>query len=135
MAIKKQFALEIKDYPVFVRLGCFPEEKKNGQTVFVTLKAQLSITPGDSDLLSQTLDYGKLLQKIDLILMDQKINLIETAVNRLGDHLLGGFPQIKHLWVSIHKPVLPSDLGKGAKISVSGDFLNQEEFSKSPATC
>ena len=116
--------IDIKRYPVFMKLGVFKEEQIMGQEVLVSLRAQIDCDNLSliKDELGRTLDYGKLISALDEILEDKAFKLVETAVDRVGTGLMQKFVQIHSLDIAIEKPLLPSGLGKGAKVSIEHSF-------------
>ncbi|MBP6217845.1 MAG: dihydroneopterin aldolase [Oligoflexales bacterium] len=113
--------LEILDYPVFMRLGIFPEEKKTGQDVLISIRAKL--TERDFALLrdeiSSTLDYGKLMHAAEEILEGRSFNLIESVLAHFADELLIRYADIASLELTLEKPNLPNGLGRGSRVRVS----------------
>lgn len=115
--------INIAHYPVFMRIGYYIGERIRGQDVYVSLVVRLSTVEGGvQDNLENTSNYAKILEMVDWTLRDQEMKLIETAVERLGTALLEAFPQIHDVDVTIEKPILPDDIGRGAKVSVSCGF-------------
>lgn len=119
--------IHIQNYPVFIRLGYFEEERLCGQEALVSLDLNLGKIPGIvSEDLAKTTDYGKILEKIEEVLAYKEIRLLEAAVEILGEALLRSFSQVKSVRIHIEKCVLPKGVGKGAKISAS-EFFSREE--------
>lgn len=118
--------IEIIEYPVFVRMGCFREERLHGQEVLVTVFAELAQDPelDLNDDLKKTVDYGDIIRTLDWVLKDREFKLIESAVKALGTALLDQFAGVK-LWdVTIEKPVLPGGMAKGGRIRIHDSFTN-----------
>jgi dihydroneopterin aldolase len=118
--------IEIIEYPVFMRIGCFREERLHGQEVLVTVFAELGLHP-DIDLndeLKKTVDYGEIIRTLDVVLKDREFKLIESAVKALGQSLLKQFAMVKHVDVTIEKPVLPGGIAKGGRIRIQDSFTN-----------
>ena len=114
------FTIEIQDYPVFVRLGYFPQERLVGQEVLVSIEAQLhpSVDPSRGDDLKKTVDYGELLEGVNGVLKGAEIKLVETACDQVAQKLMQSFSDIEKLTVSIEKTALPSGIAKGARVRV-----------------
>lgn len=114
----------IKQYPVFMKLGVFKEERIMGQEVLVSIKVHVEMEhlSAMKDDLSKTLDYGKLIAALDEFLEDKQFKLVETALETVGQGLLKTFSQISQLEVHIEKPLLPRGLGKGSKVSIAHSF-------------
>ncbi|MFK7872231.1 MAG: dihydroneopterin aldolase [Oligoflexales bacterium] len=116
--------LEIERYPIFVRIGHYAQERLQGQEVLVSIVAELPTLPEHIEL-EDTVDYSHIFALMDDLLKDQDVYLLETAVNRLGVGLCAAFSMLKHLRVTIEKPVLPDGLNRGARVSISEVFLHQ----------
>ncbi len=112
--------LTIDNYPVFMRLGCFDSEQLSGQRILVSLK--LNYYCPERDRLGDTLDYGAVIASIDDCLKNTSLQLLESAVANLGDHLMIEYPQLQRAEVVIQKTVLPGDLNKGAHIKMKRVF-------------
>jgi len=129
--------IEIIEYPVFMRIGCFREERLHGQEVLVTVFAEINMEPNTalSDDIKKTLDYGDIITTLDATLKDREFKLIESAVVAVGQSLLGQFLQVTKLDVTIEKPVLPGRMAKGGRIRIQETFLSgghPRELSVSP---
>ncbi len=112
--------LTIDDYPVYMRLGCFAAEQLAGQRILVSLK--MHYFAPERDKLVDTLDYGGVIASIDDCLKNTSMQLLESAVGNLGDHLMIEYPQLQRAEVVIQKTVLPGDLNKGAHIKMKRIF-------------
>ncbi len=113
--------LLVTNYPVYVKIGCFSSERIIGQEILVSLEVTLPDSISCDDI-EYTLDYGTLLKKVDVILLDKNIKLLETTVIFLGENLLKLFPQIISVHVTIEKPIVPFGITKGANIKCSQIF-------------
>ncbi len=118
--------IEIIEYPVFMRIGCFREERLHGQEVLVTVFAEIRMDSGTplGDDLKKTLDYGDIIRTLDHALKDREFKLIESAVIAVGQSLIGQFLQVQKLDVTIEKPVLPGGMAKGGRIRIHETFLS-----------
>lgn len=119
------YKVHIVDYPVYMTLGCFRQEQLAGQEVLVSLVARFNSAAADNDDLQLTVDYGQICQVVDQTLQYQKFNLVETCVQRVGQVLLQGFPQIDAIDVQIKKTIIPHGAGKGAQVSLSAQFTRE----------
>ncbi|MEX0771718.1 MAG: dihydroneopterin aldolase [Balneolales bacterium] len=59
--------------------------------------------PGESDDLSQTIDYSQVYDTVDSIMHGPSVKLLETLASKIGDKLYSDFPQLISLKVSIRK--------------------------------
>ena len=117
------YQLDIDSYPVFVRLGYFEAERLAGQEVLVTICAKVAIEGSFvPESLEAIVDYGAVMETVDVVLRGKSIKLIETAVHRVGTQILDGFPPVRWCRVTIHKPILPRGIAKGARVSVTATF-------------
>ncbi len=115
--------IEIRDYPVFMKIGWTKAERLAPQEVLVSLTAQLNTSCEEhiEDHLDLTLDYAVMMKHIDEILETKEFKLIETIVSRLGHSFLRDFELIKSLEVAVEKKI-PFGLAKGATIKISHEF-------------
>jgi dihydroneopterin aldolase len=120
--------IEIIDYPVFIKLGCFSSERLHGQEVLISLTAWLKQgnEPGVSDCLDNTLDYGILMSFISEKYSYASINLIETILNDLGECITSKYDEIDRLEVSVEKTILPESIAKGGRVRISGEFSRKK---------
>ncbi|MCB9229310.1 MAG: dihydroneopterin aldolase [Deltaproteobacteria bacterium] len=117
--------IHISGFPVFMKLGYFSKERLSGQEVLVSLSAEIiEFSPSETEDLSASVDYGRLISLTEAVLKDQEVRMIETAVFRLGQRMINEFPRISRLFVKVEKPILPDGMGKGARVSVSHLFRN-----------
>ena len=113
--------LIIENYPIYMRLGCYESEQLAGQRILVSLK--MSYFPPEDDALADTLNYEKVIECLDEFLKGASMQLLETVVGRLGDHLMIEFSQLKRAAITVQKTVLPSDINKGAAIKMHRTFI------------
>lgn len=114
--------IAIEKYPVFVKLGVFDSEQLYGQEILVDLKLQLQHGTNINDQKPPTVDYGEVLRQVDQILKSTPFKLIESMLQALGHHFKDQFPQLSQAEFSVHKPILPNGIDKGAKVSISETF-------------
>jgi len=122
------FNMHIQRYPVQMSLGVFSEERKQYCLVLVGLKCTYSLKE-PKDQISQTLNYADLIEQIDIHLKKKHIQLIETAVDGLGEHVLKSFSGIRSLEVSIEKTSFPNNVLKSGSVCISKSFLREGSLS------
>ena len=117
--------IQITDYPVFLKLGYYDHERVLGQNVLVSLEVELlpGSSPGKSDDLDDTINYGEIVAMLDGIAGNREIKLVETVVELIGSAILERFAAASRVKVTVEKRALPQELVKGARISVAKDFL------------
>ncbi len=118
------YTIEVLQYPVVMRLGFFPDERRVVQEVYISLRVHLDakIQPGLHDDLDLTLDYGRVMRLLDELLTDKEVKLVETVVELVGNAVLTAFPAIVAVDVSVEKRTLPKFIAKGAHVRVSRSF-------------
>ena len=137
-------SLELKDYPVFLRVGWTAEERVYPQEVLVSLQlsyvARLSDDLASEDI-TTVIDYAELIGEIDnysaQLGLDIRahgynhVRLLETYGYGLLCHLQVAFTQIHHLKVVLEKPALRSGLCKGGAVRVALVAAGSEPDAKS----
>ena len=100
--------IELKGIEAFGYHGVFPEEKRDGQTFYADIRAELDLeAASNSDALYDTVDYGAI---VDLVIEDiqsEPCDLIEHLAGRIADRILFEFHKINRISVTIHKPSAP----------------------------
>lgn len=128
--------IEVIDYPIFVRLGCFKEERLAGQEIRVSLNAQIHLRAPWLDNLTLTLDYGLLISTLMDVVHNKEFHLVESVVLTIGEELIKRFSKIKTVCVTVEKPVIPSGLMRGATVRVKETFSQpkQQNRNSNPQT-
>ena len=123
--------IEIINYPVSMRLGCFTSERIAPQDILISLCVFLD-TDFDQDSkeyhLKDTLDYGNILAFIDNLLKDTHIELMEVCLNKIGSGLLSNFRGIRSATVSVEKPIIPHHINCGAQVRVKKLFKRDGDY-------
>lgn len=88
--------------------GCLPEERQQGQTFLVDLSMRLSLAAaGQTDDLRQSVDYAQVFALVRGVVEGEPVQLIETVAERIAQTVLGAFPQLFSVEVTVHKPDAP----------------------------
>ena len=88
--------------------GVLPEERALGQHFVVDLEVQADLrAAGQSDDLTQTLNYAEIFRVVESVLTGPSCQLIETLADRVAEGVLNGFPQAEVVLVSVRKPSPP----------------------------
>lgn len=115
--------LEILDFPVYVRVGVFDNERLHGQQVLISTR--LHIDDGridwNSDEISKTVDYGQIARVIESGLRARSFRLVESIVEEVGLLLCEHFNNCHLIEVTVEKRMLPKGLS-GAKVRLSKSF-------------
>ena len=120
--------IQIQDFPIYLKIGCYKYEKKAPSKVLLDLKCFYKFDPQQHDHLTQTIDYDQLLQAIIEFTESRlkPVNLLETLVSRLGSMICEKFTLLDSLEIKATKIELSTQLTRNSRISVS------ESFTKGP---
>lgn len=105
--------ISIKGLRVFAYHGVNPEEKEKGQpfVLNITLSADLSCA-GQSDCLTDTVNYAQVAKTAIAAMQTEKNDLIERAATRVADAIGRTFgsapvPRLEAVTVELQKPRAP----------------------------
>lgn len=109
--------------------GVNPEERALGQrfTVDVALAVDLR-APGRSDDLGDTVSYSAVFKLVRRIVEGEPRNLIEAVAEAIAAGILGDFPAVKNVTVTVRKPEAPL---RGAMLDAAGVRLTRERAGRS----
>ena len=104
-------SITITGIEVFAFHGVLAEEKKDGQLFLVDVEVRLDLSAaGETDDLSETVDYGLLAQQVHEVVASERWDLIERVAARVAGTVLED-ARVREVLVTVHKP--------GAPLSVS----------------
>jgi dihydroneopterin aldolase len=108
--------VSIRDLGVAAVIGWHPWEREIEQTLAfnVDLAADVRRAAAGDDL-ADALDYSAVAAAIATVVRDGQFRLIETAAERVAEHLLAGFP-LTSLRLELRKPI--ADGGYTAVITI-----------------
>lgn len=90
------------------RHGVFEHERREGQRFSADLVLHLDLAEAaGSDDLSDTIDYGAVADAVVAILGGPPFDLIEAVAGAIADRVLGGWPAVHAVEVTVHKPDAP----------------------------
>lgn len=107
-------AIVISDLLLPARIGVPDEERLASQNVLVSFELAIDLrSAGESDDLSETLDYGLLLAGVAEVVEAEPAKLIEHLAERVASFLLG-LPGVESVAVEIakEKPPVPQTVGR-----------------------
>jgi len=88
--------------------GVFPEENKLGQRFMVDLVVITDLKPaGESDDLSQSINYGELYRVCKEIVEGKPYKLVESVAEKIASTCLTEFPKAQSITVKVIKPDPP----------------------------
>jgi 7,8-dihydroneopterin aldolase/epimerase/oxygenase len=89
--------------------GVFDSEKADGQPFIVDLAIEVAgMTAGESDSLSDTVDYSEVVALVAGIVTGDPVDLIETLAYRIGE-AVSVRSGVQAVTVTVHKPQAPLD--------------------------
>jgi 7,8-dihydroneopterin aldolase/epimerase/oxygenase len=104
-------SITITGIEVFAYHGVMAEEKKDGQRFVVDVELRLDLSAaGDSDDLSDTVDYGLLAQRVNDLVSSERWDLIERVAARVAETVLED-ARVRDVSVTVHKPDAPIAVG------------------------
>ncbi|MGD8427031.1 MAG: dihydroneopterin aldolase [Balneolaceae bacterium] len=96
--------LTLKDLHFRGKHGYYEEERHKGNDFEVDLIFHANLRQaGDSDKLDDTIDYQRAEKIVRSVMEGPSVRLIETLAKRIGDNLVGSFPEIQNLEVIVRK--------------------------------
>jgi dihydroneopterin aldolase len=107
----------IKGLSLHAYHGVMAYEAKVGQTFTIDLELTIDLAAAArSDKVIDTVSYDKVVDCASEAFTAQRFRLIEAAAGRVADSVLGAFPRVQNVTVTIHKPHAPiaatfSDVG------------------------
>jgi dihydroneopterin aldolase len=102
--------LDLKGIEVYAKHGVLEHEQEKAQVfkVDVTVYTDLS-RPGETDDLSDALDYSELALEVREAVGSESYKLIETVAAKVSDVVMS-HAQVVRSVVTIHKPAAPIDV-------------------------
>ncbi len=102
--------VDLTGIEVYAKHGVLDHEQEKAQVFRVDVSAYLDLVkPGESDSLSDTLDYGALANEIREVVGGESHHLIERVAARVAETVLR-YPDVTRTVVTIHKPDAPVDV-------------------------
>ena len=109
--MERRDCIKITNLKVFAYHGVFPEEKREGQDFYISATLYLDLhTPGKSDRLEDSLNYGEVSHFIHQVFTEKNYDLIEAACENLCTRMLLEYKQLTEVKVELCKPHAPIGL-------------------------
>ena len=99
------FRTRVEGLVVQAHCGVADEERARPQALQVDLDYLYEAEEGD-DLLG-TVDYGAVIEGVAGLLEQEEFRLLETGARMVGEHILGRFPSIREVTVTVTKLQVP----------------------------
>ena len=99
--------LVVSGLEIYAHHGVFDFERREGQIFIIDLDLEIDTrTAAASDALSDTLDYGSLVDGVKVAVEQDPVDLIETLGQRIADVCLA-YEMVQRVQVTVHKPNAP----------------------------
>lgn len=109
--MEKRDYIRITNLKIYAYHGVFEEEKREGQDFYISVTLFLDLhTPGKSDKLEDSLNYGEVSHFINRIFTEKSYDLIEAACENLCQRLLLEYKELQAVEVELQKPHAPIGL-------------------------
>ena len=115
----RTFRARVEDLVVKAHCGVTDEERVRTQTLRVDL--DYLYEAGEGDELSETVDYGALVESVAELLERREFKLLEAGARMVGEYVLDGFPPVREVTVSVAKLNVPIEREVSA-VSVEATF-------------
>jgi len=88
--------------------GVMQHEAKVGQTFKLDLALDIDLAEASrSDMLKHTVSYDLVVKTAAEAFCSRRYRLVEAAAGAVADAVLGRFPQVQRVKVTVHKPHAP----------------------------
>ena len=88
--------------------GVMQHEAKVGQTFKLDLALDIDLAEASrSDMLKHTVSYNLVVKTATEAFCSRRYRLVEAAAGAVADAVLGRFPQVQQVRVTVHKPHAP----------------------------
>lgn len=115
----RTFRARVEGLVVNVRCGATDEERARPQTLRVDLDYLYGA--GEGDELSETVDYGAIVEGVADLLERREFKLLEAGARMVGGHVMNRFPPVREVTVSVAKLNVPTGR-EVSEISVEATF-------------
>lgn len=96
----------------FAYHGCLEQEKKEGQTFYISVTLELDLTmAAEDDDLAKTVNYGEVYDMVADITLHNKFDLIEKLAYTIINRILYTFPMVRAATARVDKPQAPGTAG------------------------
>lgn len=100
--------IELRGVRAFGRHGVLDSERRSGQEFGVDLVLRVdTAVAAASDDVAATVNYASVAADVVSIVGGPAVNLIETLAALIADRVLGSYPAVQSLVVTVHKPHAP----------------------------
>lgn len=100
--------IRIDRLAVFARHGLLDEEARLGQRFYISLNAGIDLRPaGESDNMALGVSYADMADIAVRVATERRFKLIEALAEAIAADILGHFPAVDTITVTVAKPSAP----------------------------
>jgi dihydroneopterin aldolase len=100
--------INVTKLALFAYHGVNDEEQKLGQRFYIDMALLVApVAATRTDRLDDTISYEDVIHCAEDVFLEKKYRTIERAAYAVGDAIMGRFPTIQTLSVTVHKPSAP----------------------------
>ncbi len=100
--------INVTKLALFAYHGVNDEEQKLGQRFYIDMALVVApVAATRTDKLDDTISYEDVIHCAEDAFLEKKYRTIERAAYAVGDAIMGRFPTIQTLSVTVHKPSAP----------------------------
>jgi len=93
---------------IHARHGVMDHEAEIGQRFVIDLELSTDLSESSrTDKLADTVSYADVVNAATAAFADQNYRLLERAAGAVADAILGSFPRVRSVKVTVHKPHAP----------------------------
>ena len=93
---------------IHARHGVMDHEAEVGQRFVIDLELSTDLSESSrTDRLAHTVSYAEVVNAATAAFADQNYRLLERAAGAVADSILGSFPRVSAVKVTVHKPHAP----------------------------
>jgi len=115
-------------------IGTLPAERTSSQPVLVDLDLRLDLSSaGRTGRIAQTVPYDRVSDEVAAFVKFRRFRLIEAAAEEVAAMLIGLYPNLDAIWVTVHKPRALEHRGALASVTISrarADYPVRRETSR-----
>lgn len=95
---------------VYAHVGVSGEERRLGHRLELDVEAEFQSTAFESDEVASTVDYSALARLVADVVSGARVKTLERLSLMVAEQVLGTFPQVDRLRLSIRKPCPPAPM-------------------------
>lgn len=102
--------VRIERLEVYAHVGVSGEERRLGHRLEIDVEVEFASDAFETDHVADTVDYSALAREVAQVVSDARVKTLERLSSMVAERVLGCFPQVEKLRLSIRKPCPPAPL-------------------------